>query len=159
MFLNDARAALIAADAAIVVVDAVSGVEPQTEKMWNTAEEFKLPRAIVINKLDRDRASFERTMESIHARFGRAAVPIQLPLGSEKDFRGVIDLIRMKAYVYTLDGDGKGQETEIPGRIRRGGQARPRGTGRSGGRGQRRPDGGVLREGHASRRTHHQRHR
>ncbi len=114
MFLNDARSALIAADAAIVVIDAVSGVEPQTEKMWNTAAEFNLPRAIVINKLDRDRASFERTMESIHERFGRAAVPIQLPLGEEKDFRGVIDLIRMKAYVYTMDGDGKGQEMEIP---------------------------------------------
>ncbi|HVW86473.1 MAG TPA: elongation factor G [Bryobacteraceae bacterium] len=114
MFLNDARSALIAADSAIVVVDAVAGVEPQTEKMWHTAEEFQLPRAIVINKLDRDRASFERTMESIHGRFGRNAVPIQLPLGSEKDFRGVIDLIRMKAWVYTVDGDGKGQETEIP---------------------------------------------
>jgi elongation factor G len=114
LFLNDARSALIAADAAIVVVDAVAGVQPQTERMWNTAEEFHLPRAIVINKLDRDRASFERTMESIHERFGRSAVPIQLPLGSEKDFRGVIDLIRMKAYVYTFDGDGKGQETEIP---------------------------------------------
>ncbi|MDP9169031.1 MAG: elongation factor G [Acidobacteriota bacterium] len=114
MFINDARAALIAADSAIVVIDAVSGVEAQTEKMWNTAEEFKLPRAIVINKLDRDRASFERTMESIHARFGRSAVPIQLPLGSEKDFHGVIDLIRMKAYVYTIDGDGKGKEIEIP---------------------------------------------
>jgi elongation factor G len=114
LFLNDARSALIAADAAIVVVDAVAGVQPQTEKMWSTAEELQLPRAIVINKLDRDRASFERTMESIHARFGRAAVPIQLPLGSEKDFRGVIDLIRMKAYLYSFDGDGKGQETEIP---------------------------------------------
>ena len=114
MLLNDARAALIAADSAIVVVDAVSGVEPQTERMWNTAEEFQLPRAIVINKLDRDRSSFERTMESIHGRFGRNAVPVQLPLGSEKDFRGVIDLVRMKAYVYTIDGDGKGKETEIP---------------------------------------------
>ena len=114
MFINDARSALIAADAAIVVVDAVAGVEAQTEKMWKTAEEFGLPRAIVINKLDRDRASFERTMESIHERFGRSAVPIQLPLGSDKDFRGVIDLIRMKAYVYTVDGDGKGQETAIP---------------------------------------------
>ena len=114
MFINDARSALIAADAAIVVVDAVAGVEAQTEKMWKTAEEFGLPRAIVINKLDRDRASFERTMESIHERFGRSAVPIQLPLGTDKDFRGVIDLIRMKAYVYTVDGDGKGQETAIP---------------------------------------------
>lgn len=114
MLLNDARAALTAADSVIVVVDAIAGVEAQTEKMWNTAEELRLPRAIVINKLDRERASFERAMESIHARFGRNAVPIQLPLGQEKDFRGVIDLVRMKAFVYTIDGDGKGQEIAIP---------------------------------------------
>ncbi len=99
MFVNDARATLVAADAAIMVIDAVSGVEPHTEKMWGIAEELELPRAIVINKLDRDRASFERALDSIHARFGRAAVAIQLPLGSDKDFKGVIDLIRMKAYL------------------------------------------------------------
>jgi elongation factor G len=114
MFVNDARATLIAADAAIVVIDAISGVEPHTEKMWGIAEDLELPRAIVINKLDRDRASFERALESIHARFGRAAVAIQLPLGSDKDFKGVIDLIRMKAYLYTPDGDGKSREAEIP---------------------------------------------
>jgi elongation factor G len=114
MFVNDARATMIAADAAIIVIDAISGVEPHTEKMWAIAEEFGIPRAIVINKLDRDRSSFERALESIHARFGRAAVPIQLPLGSDKDFRGVIDLIRMKAYVYTPDGDGQSREEEIP---------------------------------------------
>ncbi len=114
MFVNDARATLVAADAAIVIVDAISGVEPHTEKMWAIAEEFKLPRAIVINKLDRDRASFDRAMESIHARFGRSAVPIQLPLGTDKDFKGVIDLIRMKACLYTIDGDGKSREAPIP---------------------------------------------
>ena len=114
MFVNDARATLVAADAAIVIIDAISGVESHTEKMWGIAEELNLPRAIVINKLDRDRASFERALESIHGRFGRAAVPIQLPLGSDKDFRGVIDLIRMKAYLYTPDGDGKSTEAEIP---------------------------------------------
>jgi elongation factor G len=114
MFVNDARATLVAADAVIIVVDGTAGVEPLTEKMWAIAEELALPRAIVINKLDRDRASFERTMESIHGRFGRAAVPIQLPLGTDKDFRGVIDLIRMKAYLYTPDGDGKSREAEIP---------------------------------------------
>ena len=114
MFVNDARATLVAADAAIVVIDAISGVEPHTEKMWGIAEELGLPRAIVINKLDRDRASFDRALESIHARFGRAAVAIQLPLGSDKDFKGVIDLIRMKAYIYTPDGDGKSREAEIP---------------------------------------------
>jgi len=114
MFVNDARATLVAADAAIVVIDATSGVEPHTEKMWGIAEEFELPRAIVINKLDRDRASFERALESVHARFGRNAVPIQLPLGHDKDFHGVIDLIRMKAYLYTPDGDGRSREAEIP---------------------------------------------
>ncbi len=114
MFVHDARTALIAADSAIVVVDAVCGVEAGTERMWQTAAEYNLPRCIVINKLDRDRASFERTMESIRARFGPDVVPIQLPLGEEKDFRGVIDLIRMKAFVYTSDGDGKGKEIEIP---------------------------------------------
>jgi elongation factor G len=114
MFVNDARATLVAADAAIIVIDATSGVEPHTEKMWGIAEELELPRAIVINKLDRDRASFERALESVHARFGRNAVPIQLPLGHDKDFHGVIDLIRMKAYLYTPDGDGKSREAEIP---------------------------------------------
>lgn len=100
LFVNDTRATLIAADAAIVVVDATSGVEPLTEKMWNIAEEYRLPRAIVINKLDRERASFERSMASIHARFGRSAIPIQLPIGNEKEFCGVVDLIRMKAFLY-----------------------------------------------------------
>jgi elongation factor G len=114
MFVNDARATLVAADAAIVVIDATSGVEPHAEKMWGIAEDLGLPRAIVINKLDRDRASFERALESVHARFGRNAVPIQLPLGHDKDFHGVIDLIRMKAYLYTPDGDGKSREAEIP---------------------------------------------
>src|ERR1700691_5693221 len=114
MFVNDARATLIAADAAIFIIDAISGVEPHTEKMWGIAEEFQLPRAIVINKLDRDRASFDRALESIRTRFGRAAVPIQLPLGTDKDFRGVIDLIRMKAYLYTSDGEGTSREAAIP---------------------------------------------
>ena len=114
MFVNDARATLIAADAAVVVVDAVGGVESQTERMWAIAEEFNIPRAIVINKLDRERSSFERTLESIQEKWGRAAVPVQLPIGAEKDFRGVIDLIRMKAFMYTPDGDGKSREIEIP---------------------------------------------
>ena len=84
MFANDARATLVAADAVLMVVDAVHGVEPQTEKMWAVAEEFGLPRAIVVTKLDRDRASFDRTMATIHARFGRTAVPVHLPLGTRR---------------------------------------------------------------------------
>jgi elongation factor G len=114
IFINDTRAALIAADAALVLVDGVAGVEVQTEKVWSFAEQFELPRAIVINKLDRERSDFERALESVHAVFGRAAVPVQLPLGAERDFNGVIDLVGMKAYTYTPDGDGKANESEIP---------------------------------------------
>lgn len=114
LFTNDANATLIAADALIIVVDAVAGVQAQTEKMWAYADQRGLPRAIVINKLDRERASFERTMESIRERFGRAAIPIHLPLGSEKDFTGVIDLVHMRAHVFVPDGDGKSTQQEIP---------------------------------------------
>ena len=114
IFINDTKASLAAADSAIVVVDGVAGVEVQTEKVWAFADEFQLPRLILINKLDRERSSFERALASVHEIFGRAAVPVQLPLGSEKDFKGVVDLVRMKAYTYTTDGDGKGKEIDIP---------------------------------------------
>src|SRR5262249_20370349 len=114
IFINDTRASLVAADAALVLVDGVAGVEVQTEKTWSFADDYGLPRAIIISKLDRERADFSRVLESIHATFGRSAVPIQLPLGSERDFKGVIDLIQMKAYTYASDGDGKGREQEIP---------------------------------------------
>lgn len=114
MFLSDTKATMVAADAVLVVVDGVAGVEVQTEKVWSYADEFHLPRAIVINKLDRERSSFERALESIHSVFGRIAIPIQLPIGGEKDFKGVVDLISMKSYIYTPDGNGKAQEGEIP---------------------------------------------
>jgi elongation factor G len=114
IFINDTRAAMVAADAALVLVDGVAGVEVQTEKVWSFCDGYNLPRAVVINKLDRERASFERTLENVQANFGRAAVPIHMPIGVERDFRGVIDLLAMKAYTYTLDGDGKGKEEPIP---------------------------------------------
>jgi elongation factor G len=114
IFINDARAALVAAESALVMVDGVAGVEVQTEKVWGFAADFRLPRAIVINKLDRERADFERTLSSVQETFGRAAVPIQIPIGKERDFNGVIDLIRMKSFTYSLDGDGKGKEGDIP---------------------------------------------
>src|SRR5216684_2919341 len=106
IFINDTRAAMVAADAALVLVDGVAGVEVQTEKVWDIAND---------NKLDRERSSFERALESVQSIFGRTAIPIQLPLGAERDFKGVIDLVQMKAYTYTPDGDGKGKEAEIPG--------------------------------------------
>src|SRR6266851_1690941 len=115
IFINDTRASLVAADAALVLVDGVSGVEVQTEKVWAIANDYNLPRAILINKLDRERSSFDRALASVQSFFGRTAIPLQLPIGAERDFKGVIDLVQMKAYTYTPDGDGKGKEAEIPG--------------------------------------------
>ncbi len=114
IFTNDVKQALKAADSVIAVVDGVAGVEVQTVKTWSLAEEFGLPRAIVINKLDRERADFDRALESIQAAFGRGAVAIHLPIGREKNFRGYVDLITMKAFEYTASGEGKGREIPIP---------------------------------------------
>ena len=114
IFINDTEASLIAADSALIMIDAVAGVEVQTEKVWSFTEKYQLPRAFVINKLDRERSSFDRSLESIHSVFGRNAIPIQLPIGSERGFNGVIDLVSMKAYTYTSDGDGKGKAGDIP---------------------------------------------
>jgi elongation factor G len=117
IFINDARGALVAADAAIVVVDGVAGVEVQTEKVWAFSTDYNLPRAFIINKLDRERSDFQRTLANVQEVFGRAAVPVQIPIGSEREFKGVVDLIQMKAYTYTPDGDGKGKEGEIPANL------------------------------------------
>jgi elongation factor G len=116
-FLIDTQAALVAAEAALVIVDGVAGVEVQTEKVWSYCDEFKLPRALVINKLDRERSSFERTLENVQSVFGRTVIPIHLPIGSEREFKGIVDVIRMKAYTYTPDGDGKGKEGEVPANL------------------------------------------
>ncbi|HEX2714354.1 MAG TPA: GTP-binding protein, partial [Candidatus Acidoferrales bacterium] len=94
-FVNETRATLVAADAALILVDAVAGVQVVTEKVWDYATEYDLPRAFVINWMDRELASFERTLTAIQQVFGRGVVAMQLPLGEEKNFRGVIDLVSM----------------------------------------------------------------
>ena len=114
LFMYDTKTAMAAADAALVLIDSVGGVEVQTEKVWQFAEEFNLPRALFINKLDRERSDFDRTVESIQTAFGRHCIPVHLPIGAEKEFKGVIDIIHMKAFTYTPDGDGKGKEIPIP---------------------------------------------
>ena len=113
-FINDTKASLIAVDSALIVVDAVSGVQVVTEKVWDYATEYEQPRAFVLNWMDRELASFERAMESLTQVFGRGVIPIQLPIGSEKSFRGVVDLVTMKALIYTPDGDGKAKIEDIP---------------------------------------------
>jgi len=113
-FLWDAKAALRAVDGAAVLVDGVSGVEVGTEKVWEMLEEDELPRLVVINKLDRENANFKRVLESVVQFFGRRAVPVQLPIGEEKNFGGVIDLMRMKALVFEKDEGGKFKEEDVP---------------------------------------------
>jgi elongation factor G len=113
-FTAEARAALRVSDAALIVVDAVSGVEVQTEKVWGYAEEYALARLIVVNRMDRENASFSRALESAHNAFGRAAMPLALPLGEAKGFRGVVDLVTEKAYVFGEDASGKFETTDIP---------------------------------------------
>jgi elongation factor G len=113
-FLSDARAALQVADAALLVVDAVSGVMVQTEKVWAAAEELALPRLVVLNRLDRERASLERSLKSLREACSRAVIPIQLPIGEERGFRGVVDLVTRKAYVFQTDESGKFKEEPVP---------------------------------------------
>jgi len=116
-FLSDARAALRVADAALVVVDAVAGVEVSTEKVWADAADLALPRIVVLNRVDRERASLDRSLESLRGVFGRTVIPIQLPIGEEKAFAGVIDLVAMKAAMFANDGSGKPVEGAIPGNM------------------------------------------
>jgi len=113
-FLSEARAALRVTEAALVVVDAVAGVEVQTEKVWGYAQEGELARLIVVNRMDRDNASFERALEGIQKAFGRAAVPLGVPVGEGKAFKGTVDLVSAKARLYGDDADGKFQVAEIP---------------------------------------------
>jgi elongation factor G len=113
-FINETKSSLIAADASLILVDAAAGVQVVTEKVWDYATEYDQPRAFVINWMDRELASFERTLDSLQKVFGRGVVPIQLPVGQEKSFKGVVDLITMKALTYTPDGNGKAKIEEIP---------------------------------------------
>src|ERR1700728_1789999 len=113
-FINETKSSLIAADASLIVVDASAGVQVVTEKVWDYATEYDQPRAFLLNWMDRELASFERALGSLEQVFGRGVIPIQLPIGAEKSFRGVVDLITMKALLYTPDGDGKAKVEEIP---------------------------------------------
>jgi elongation factor G len=114
MFVHEAKMVLPVVDAAVVVVDGVAGVEVVTERVWNYCEEYKMPRVVVASRMDRERADADRVLESLTNAFGRNVIPLELPIGKEKNLSGVVDLVRMKAYTYELGGNGKGKEGEIP---------------------------------------------
>src|SRR6266498_2181849 len=111
-FVGEAISALSVADGAIILVDAVAGVEVGTELAWRYADEFKLPRFFLINKMDRDNADFEKTyagLEEFAREHGKRTLKVQLPMGEKQNFKGVLDIIGLKAYM----GDGK-TIAEIP---------------------------------------------
>src|ERR671936_1620873 len=110
-FIADARAGLRVVEAAVVVVDAVAGVQVQTEKVWKFATEFDLPRAVVVNRLDRERSDFFRTLEGLGRRLKGRIVPVHIPVGEESGFRGYVDLVTQKATLFT---DGKPSEQAVP---------------------------------------------
>ena len=110
-FVGEVRSALPAVDAVLFVVSAVDGVETQTEVVWTMADELGLPRAFFINKLDRDRASFARTLDAIQETFGKQCPPLYLPIGEEHEFSGVVGLLSGRAFTYA---DGERSEGEVP---------------------------------------------
>jgi elongation factor G len=112
-FVGEVKAALRVADAALVVVTAEKGVEVGTELTWQYADERKLPRMVLVNKLDRENTSFDQALESLRKQFGLKVVPLQLPIGEQADFKGVIDLVSQKGY--TFESGSKVQEVAIPG--------------------------------------------
>lgn len=112
-FVGEARSGLRVTEGAVIVVCAASGVEVGTEQMWSDAVKANLPRLIFVNKMDRDNADFFSTLKAIQAKLSPKCLPLQLPIGSQKDFQGIIDLVTMKAYI---GADSK--EAEIPSALR-----------------------------------------
>jgi len=113
-FVGEVRAALRVTDGALVLFDAVGGVEVGSELVWRYADEYEIPRLAVINKLDRENADFDKVLAAVQAQYEAQVVALQLPVGSEANFRGVIDLIDKKAFIYATDGSGKFTEEEVP---------------------------------------------
>jgi elongation factor G len=112
-FTYDIRCSLSVVDNALVVIDSVGGVEFQTQKVWELADLYKLPRAIFVNRMDRERASFTTVLESIKTKLEKKATPVCLPIGAEDKFQGIVDLISMKAFTFT-DTKGVGKASDIP---------------------------------------------
>ena len=116
-FIGDTRSAIRAVDAVIVVVSAVDGVEVQTEAAWELAVEAGLPRAIFVNKLDRERSDFQATLDQLVSSFGNQVAPFELPIGAEQEFKGIADLLHEKADFYP--SGPKAEESEWPEEIHR----------------------------------------
>lgn len=113
-FTVEVERSLRVLDGGVVVFDGVAGVEPQSETVWRQADKYKVPRICFINKLDRTGADFYRAYNSILQRLGAHAVPVQIPIGSEDNFKGLVDLVRMRAFIFSGDLGKESEEVEIP---------------------------------------------
>ncbi|MCU0233081.1 MAG: elongation factor G [Thermoanaerobaculales bacterium] len=114
IFTTDAVQGLRVADTALMMISAVAGIEVQTEKLWKAAASFELPVIFAVNLMDRDRASFTRALESLQKKYGRAVTPLQLPIGEEAAFAGVVDLVSGRAMSWEQDESGKATEVPVP---------------------------------------------
>jgi elongation factor G len=117
-FTVEVERSLRVLDGAVVLLTAVEGVQPQSETVWRQADRYRVPRIVFVNKMDRTGADFRRVVEMLRDRLGANAVPVQMPIGAEDNFRGVIDLIRMKSIIYLDDLGTRSDETEIPAELR-----------------------------------------
>ena len=117
IFFNETKQGMRAADAVLLAVNGVAGVEVNTEKVWDFAAEIGLPVVIHLTKMDRERADFERAIEALQKSFGRGVLPVQIPIGSEAGFTGVVDLVQGKAYRFTKGGNGKVEPAEVPAEL------------------------------------------
>lgn len=116
-FLGDVKSAMRIADAAIILIDASAGVEVGTEQAWRFADELQVPRMMFINKMDRENADFGRALASARELFGKKVAPIQMPIGSEKSFKGIVDLLTEKAMMFHDNHDGRFEVVPIPADI------------------------------------------
>jgi elongation factor G len=112
-FTFDIKCSMSVVDNTVVVIDSVGGVEFQTQKAWEIADEYSLPRLIFVNRMDRERADFNKVLESIKTKLKKKATPVCLPIGAEDKFQGIVDLIAMKAYIFA-DNKGVGKASDIP---------------------------------------------
>ena len=113
-FTAEVERSLRVLDGGVVIIDAVAGVQPQSETVWRQAERYSVPRMVFVNKMDRAGADFSKAVESLVRRLGANAVPIQIPIGAEADFHGMIDLVGMKAWVYESVDAVEAVEAPIP---------------------------------------------
>ncbi len=113
-FIEDAKGSLRVVDGAVVIISAISGVKAETGKVWRYADEFELPRIVFVNKMDRDIANFSRAIGELEKAFDTEAIPLFIPIGSGESFSGVVDLIKMRAYIFR---NGTSEETDIPSEI------------------------------------------